>query len=110
MITRREFLSLAGLASAALLVKAGPLAGKLMTLKTQAESPAGKLYHGTLDGKILRSEDGGNTWALHTDLGKQNAVLGFSTRADGQVLAHISFQYRPYDLKLAKGEKFWMVE
>jgi len=106
-MNRRDFLKVAGLASLALFVKVSPSAGKLIDFQPQAES-SGKLYRGTLDGKIFKSEDRGRSWNLHTNFGNQISVLGFSAKPGGQIVAHLLFQYRRFDIQLAKNGKFWM--
>ena len=66
-----------------------------MDLRTQADA-AGKLYRGTLDGKIYKSEDQGRSWDLHTNFGDQYAILGFSTKRNGQIVAHLAYQFRRF--------------
>jgi len=106
-MNRRNFLKVSGLSYGLLLLLVSPKAGKLMDLRTQADA-AGKLYRGTLDGKIYKSEDQGRSWDLHTNFGDQYAILGFSTKRNGQIVAHLAYQFRDFDLLLAQNEKFWM--
>jgi len=107
-MNRREFLKVSGITTGLLLLLVSPKAGKLMNARSQGEA-AGKLYRGTLDGKIYKSEDMGRSWDLHTNFGDQYAILGFSAKRDGQIVAHLSYQFRDFELLLAKNEKSWML-
>ncbi len=106
-MNRRDFLKVSGLASAALLVNVTPLLGRLADIPAYIES-SGRLYRGTVDGKIYASADRGMTWALHADFGGQIAVLGFSAPSGGQVAARLAFQSRRFDVKLAKNGRHWI--
>ncbi len=106
-MNRREFLKMSGLASAGLIAAGIPFASKLVESQPHA-GPSGKLYRGTHDGKVFVSADQGRSWNLHSNLGKECSILGFSTKSNGQMAAHLSYQYRRFDIRLSKNEKYWL--
>ncbi len=105
-MNRRDFLKLSGVASLALIAKLAPSAGKIPVFQPEG-TVSGKLYRGVSGGKIYISEDQGKSWKLHTNFGDEVSILGFSERPGGLV-AHLSYQSSPFDIRLAKNGKLWM--
>ena len=106
-MNRRQFLKVSGVAYGMLALWLSPRVVQQIASRPQAEAN-GKLYRGTVDGRIYTSEDRGRSWKLHTNLGDQCSVLGFSEGQRSQVTAHVSHQLRDFDLTLSQDERFWM--
>jgi hypothetical protein len=64
--------------------------------------PGGKLFHGTADGRILASADGGRTWRRNTNFGEDCRVRGLSI-AGGNLLADIGITGGTFQLASADG-------
>ncbi len=105
-MNRRDFIKLGGLASLSLFAGFSPLE-KLAALPVEMAAN-GKVYRGTHDGKIFISEDGGKTWRLHINLGKEYAVNKFYAGANNQVQAQIGFQQYTFGLTLSKNGRMWL--
>ncbi len=104
---RRDFLKLAGMTAALLAVNPGLYHGLAQGHGTVEAAIDGRLYRGTLDGKIFTSDDGGVTWQLHTDLGSDYSILRFFEGSGGQVHTRVGFQMYTFDLSLLKNGKAW---
>jgi hypothetical protein len=102
---RRDFLKISGLASMLLALNLGHMEN-LVNLQAQATA-GGKMYRGSLDGKIYVSADQGQTWAMHTSLGEASSILGLFTLTNGQVVAEVWFQGHPFHLALTPDGRSW---
>lgn len=107
-MNRRDFLKIFGVTFGMLTLMQSPKLVKQMASEPQGQAGA-KLYRGTQNGKIFKSENKGRTWKLHTNLGDQYTVMGFSDRQDGKITAHVSYQLRDFDLQLSQDERFWLL-
>jgi hypothetical protein len=104
-MVRREFLKLAGMASAGMLVLSST-SFKAITLPMEVEA-RGKVYRGTQDGKILVSANGGKSWQLHSDFGSHLAVLYMSKDRGENVHAQMGFAGHSFELALAQNGNVW---
>ena len=104
---RRDFLKVAGMAAASLVFRPG-LTHRLAQQIPVETAIAGRLYRGTLDGKIYTSDDGGASWQLHTNLGPKYSVLRFYAGSTGLVHTQVGFSSYSFDLALLKNGKAWM--
>lgn len=107
-MNRRDFLLVTGLGSVSLFLSSGPFK---TVLKFPVQVAAqGKLFRGTSSGEVQVSEDGGNTWKLHTRFGSEYPILGLNTDRQGQVNLQAGYKYRSFRLVLAKNGKDWLVK
>ena len=105
MITRRDFLKLSGLASAVMLVSSVPvLNAKAKPVETEWH---GKLYRGTPDGQILVSEDGGDTWSLHSKFGTHLSISDLYADFRQRLVAVLDCQNRDFKLALLPDARTW---
>ncbi len=104
-MNRREFIKLGGVSVLTLLSGLGGV-DVLAQLPVEA-AVQGKVYRGTHDGKIYISENGGNNWRLHTNLGSDYAITHFSTGASNHVQAQVRYQKYTFQLALSKDGRFW---
>ena len=112
-MNRRDFLIHAAQATL------GGIAAAMLPFDIRAESsvpryPALKgekqirLFKGTRDGRILASEDGGKSWRVCTNLGKQCPVLQIYEQ-EGQVIALVSYLGYRFALKSSDGNTWYTV-
>ncbi len=104
-MNRRDFIKLGGIASLALFSGAGGF--ELLSALPVEMAVQGKIFRGTHDGKIYVSEDGSQTWQLHTNLGNDCSIRRFSVGANNQVHVQVSYQKYTFQLALSKNGKFW---
>jgi hypothetical protein len=104
-MNRRDFLKFGGLISMAVFLRIKPRA--VFLPDPVQVVVAGKIYRGTPDGKIYISDDEGVSWRLHTDLGKDNAILELFTNPDGQVFAQVGYQKFSFVLRLSQNGRNW---
>ncbi len=104
-MNRREFIKLGGVGFLTLLSGMGGM--EMVTHLPVEVAAQGKVFRGTHDGKIYVSENGGNNWRLHTNLGRDYAVTRFSVGANNQVQAQVSYQKYTFHLVLSRNGKFW---
>ncbi len=103
-VTRREFIKIGSAALGSLVLSLG--AAGMGASPVQAEW-ADKLYHGTMDGKILVSEDGGSTWQQICDLGSDNRIARIQVIASDQLQVRIMHRSGyPFYLR-SKDGKVW---
>ncbi len=106
-MNRRDFLKIGSMTTAAFFLQANHLPGKALVAPALLEH-RGNVFLGTSDGNILVSRNFGKTWQLHTRLGKDYTVSGFSKDGSQHLYANILFGDRSFVLTLAKGDKFWL--
>jgi len=106
-MNRRDFLKVSGLSSAAMFVQIGPLISEAKNLKSDWLKVDDVLFRGTYNGEILTSHDSGQTWQLHTWLGREYAVTGLFSDWSQSIHAQVAFAGRSFDLVLAKDQKYW---
>ncbi len=104
-MNRREAMRWMGLASLAILINVKP--GEDFIRIPEAVKSHETLYRGMPDGNIHVSQDGGQTWSLHSRLGPQMVIKRLSNELGGRVIAYIEYQGWPIQLSLAKNGKFW---
>jgi hypothetical protein len=105
---RREFLKLGSFVPAYFYLSA---AGLFSLPHFEPEINAlGKIYKGTLDGKIYTSEDSGKTWQLQYKLGSANSILKFSAGADHRLNVLAMNNAHTFSLVLSSNGKAWLLE
>jgi hypothetical protein len=102
---RRDFLKLGGLLSAAVFMPLNSLA-KAVSFPLEVEAQ-GKLFRGTLDGKIYISADAGKSWQLHTNFGSHVSLLDLRTNFWGQLQTQLETAGYNFELVLAQTGKGW---
>jgi hypothetical protein len=102
---RRDFLKLSGLLSAAVFIRFNSL-GKAFTLPVEVQSQ-GKLFRGTPDGKIYVSANEGQSWQLHTNFGREIAILSLAINHKEQIQAQLGFANHTFELALAHNRQAW---
>jgi len=106
-MNRRDFLKISGLAFFTLVVPFNPLLS--LAQKKPVEFTANALtLRGTPGGEIYISRDAGHTWQLHTRLGSEYAVAGFSLDGSQRIHAQVAFGGRSFELALTKDSKYWI--
>jgi len=104
-MNRRDFLKISKLLPAVFFIQLHPL-GKMINLPKEAELD-GKRYRGTEDGTIFISPDGGKTWQLHVQLGKQYSIQELFVDQSNQMRAHVKFAGNSFELALSKNGSDW---
>ncbi len=91
-MNRREFFkaSLAGLVVAAI--------PKVALAKTQDERN-GKIFKGTVDGRIMESSDDGRNWQLNMDFGPDISIVNIYRKGQ-EVYANLRFREHGFNMKL----------
>ena len=102
---RRDFLKLGGLFSAALFAQFNPLGS--FTIQPVEVQSHGKLYRGTIDGKILLSTNAGKTWQIHTNFGTGCTITHLFLDRLENVRARLKFTGYPFELALTQDGKAW---
>ncbi len=115
-MNRRRFLKLATLTSAGTFLALGlqefsPEWLSFITAETIPVKfgPAGVLYKGTRDGRVLVSKDDGSTWQVATSFGREHAVTRIESR-NGELRARLSFRGYPIELKSADGKTWFTAD
>jgi len=103
---RRDFLKVAGLGAAALVVLQLSPASAGMRPPVEA-TVGGRQWRGTNDGKVSVSDDGGATWRPHTDFGPDLAVRSFEPAPAGLVRVTLAAQGHPFALDLDVDDSTW---
>ena len=67
----------------------------------------GALYRAGGKGKIVKSADGGRTWALHSNLGDMYTVKSLAVRG-GRLHLRVAYAGRSFPLVLAKDKRRWL--
>ena len=105
---RREFLKLGSFVPAYFYLSA---AGLFSLPHFEPEINAlGKIYKGTLDGKIYTSVDLGKTWQLQYKLGSSNSILKFSIGTDHKLYVLAMNKAHTFSLALSPNGKTWLLE
>jgi hypothetical protein len=105
MITRRDFLKLSGLLSAAMFVTSAPwLDFKSKPVEVEFK---GRLYRGTTDGKIYVSEDHGQTWSLHSQFGTHLSISDLYADFRHRLVAVLECQGHDFKLTLLQDARTW---
>jgi photosystem II stability/assembly factor-like uncharacterized protein len=114
IIDRRNFLKVSGLAAGALVALSLPKSFSL-TLDHGAQnapqkevSKSGRLYRGGDTGSIFTSQDQGQTWQMHSNLGPKYSIQNIFTGADGRLYLQAGFQGYTFNLVLSKNEQVWL--
>jgi hypothetical protein len=103
---RRDFLKVAGLATASLAV--WQLAPASAGTKPPVQATVGgRMWRGTPDGKVSVSDNGGQSWRLHTDFGTELAVHRFAPMSGSLVRATLSVKGHEFDLRLDNDDVTW---
>jgi len=106
-MNRRDFLKFGGITVATLLIPGGILFEELNRQPVEI-STGGTVYRGTPSGEIYASKDSGQTWLLHTRLGSEYSILGFSEDRSKGIHAQVGFIGRSFELVLSKDRKYWL--
>jgi hypothetical protein len=106
-MNRRDFLKVAGAGSLAVVAfsnyrqVASPATVAVRTRNVTARL-GGKLFKGTLDGRILASEDGGGSWASCAKFGGQHRIDSLTVRGS-QLRAEIGIPGATFQLTSGNG-------
>jgi len=84
-----------------------PAVDKALAAAPQAVAFQGRHYRGAGDGKIYVSATGGQTWQLHTDLGRPCTITGLYTTPAGRLVSRVQLQGHPFELELTPDGRFW---
>ena len=106
-MNRREFLKITSLTTASLFLFSNPIK-TVLKLPVQVAAQ-GKIFRGTYGGEVHVSEDGGQTWKLHTRFGPEYPIWGLNTDRHGKVNLQVGYKDYNFHLVLAKNEKHWLV-
>ena len=104
-MNRREFLKVGSTFSTALVFFSSPF--KVFLPKPTLTMAGGKSYRGNASGEVYVSEDSGQTWQLHTRLGREYTILNIFSGQDGQVYLLAGYKGRSFHLSLAPDGQFW---
>ena len=107
MMRRRRFLKLVGLTSLAAVIRV-PFAAPLAAAPLRLVLYEGLHYRGDAAGYIYTSGDGGNTWAVHTNLGPMFSVDRLAVDRRSRLRAIIGYSGRSFDLQLAANRRSWL--
>ena len=107
-MNRREFLKLGSIVPAYFFFSASGLSS-LPKFEPQIKA-LGKIYKGTLDGKIYTSVNSGKTWQLQYKLGSKNAILKFASGADNKLSLQAMNNAHTFSLVLSPNGKSWLLE
>ena len=103
---RREFLKLAGAAVGSTVLLTG-VSHTLAALPVEATFQ-GKHFRGYRNaGDIFVSEDGGETWQLHSRLGQQYSIDDLFVSAAGQMHARVGFMHYQFQVFLSEDGTQW---
>ena len=101
---RRSFLKWAGI------MLGGITLGSALWKFQQDPGPVlfkGKLYKGTLDGKVLEAASDGKNWAEKINFGQPYNVKKMSV-AGNNLRAHLDFHGMPIELHTSDGQNWYM--
>ncbi|MBI2839710.1 MAG: hypothetical protein HYX75_15470 [Acidobacteria bacterium] len=105
-IGRRTAISAIGVAAAGLVVS--PLLSALDTVAGQADATVAK-YKGTRDGKILESTDGGKTWQVVANFGKEYSIRAV-VRRRRNLVATLKQRRRSFEIKSLDARTWYTME
>lgn len=104
-MNRRDFLKLGSTVSALLYLPVGTLARSVDSL-TMVEMK-GVTYRGTHDGKVYSSVDGGKSWNLLVDFGREIAILSLDLLPGSRLYARLGFAGRDFHLVYTLKDNAW---
>jgi hypothetical protein len=64
-------------------------------------------YRGSHDGKIFVSRNGGRTWQLFTDFGKDVSIPRVESVAKNRVVATLTYRHHDFKLALRPNSRSW---
>jgi hypothetical protein len=107
MMRRRSFLKLLGLTSLGAAIRL-PFAAVVAGAGARPISSGGRYYKADGSDRIYVSLDKGKTWALHSALGPDYAVVGLAADRDDRLHATVGYSAWTFELMLAPNQTSWL--